>query len=88
MNQQHLDSISNIIIDGKIFNEEPMSKHTSFGIGGNTCYILPKNEIELSSLLSYCSNNRINIFFAGSGSNLLVSDKGYTGIVISLKKNI
>ena len=43
MNQQHLDSISNIIIDGKIFNEEPMSKHTSFGIGGNTCYILPKN---------------------------------------------
>ena len=86
MNNHHIENISNIIINGKIFNNEPMSKHTSFGIGGKTCYVLPKNELELSSLLSYCTKNEINIFFAGSGSNLLVSDQGYSGIVVSLKK--
>ena len=86
MDKQHLNEISKIIIDGKILNNEPMSKHTSFGIGGYTCYILPKNEKELSSLLAYCTNNKIDTFFAGSGSNLLVSDQGFNGIVISLKK--
>ena len=63
-----------------------MSLHTSFGIGGNTCFILPEDKQELSSLLSYCSKNKIKTFFAGSGSNLLVSDDGFNGVVISLKK--
>ena len=86
MNKVNYKNINKIIKIGVIKIDEPMSLHTSFGIGGNTCFVLPANAKELSDLLIYCSNNYIETFFAGSGSNLLVSDKGFSGIVISLKK--
>ena len=86
MKSNHYKNIENIIKEGTIKLNEPMSLNTSFGIGGNTCYILPKNKKELSQLLAYCDNNNIITFFAGSGSNLLVSDDGFEGIVISLRK--
>ena len=86
MNKIDYENIETIIQNGLIKLNEPMSLHTSFGIGGNTCFILPEDKQELSSLLSYCSKNKIKTFFAGSGSNLLVSDDGFNGVVISLKK--
>ena len=67
--------------------DEPMTKHTTFGIGGNAaCYVYPNSHLELSELLAYCHKNEISVFFAGSGSNLLVSDDGFDGVVMSLKK--
>ena len=86
MKRNDYNNITSIIKEGIIKLNEPMSSHTSFGIGGNTCYILPNNKSELAQLLSYCNNNKISTFFAGSGSNLLVSDDGFKGVVISLKK--
>lgn len=67
--------------------KEPMKKHTTFGIGGNVaCYVHPNSQTELCELLSFCNENIISVFFAGSGSNLLVSDDGFDGVVISLQK--
>ena len=75
------------IVDGNLMLNELMSKHTTFGIGGKVdCYIMPKTLNQLKEVLKYSSKNKINIFFMGSGSNLLVSDNGYNGIIISLKK--
>ena len=75
------------IVDGNLMLNELMSKHTTFGIGGKVdCYIMPKTLNQLKEVLKYSSKNKINIFFMGSGSNLLVSDNGYDGIIISLKK--
>jgi len=66
---------------------ESMKKHTTFGIGGNVaCYAYPKSKLELCKLLSYCKKNNIEVFFTGSGSNVLVSDDGFDGVVISLQK--
>ena len=66
---------------------EPMIKHTSYGTGGAVnAFILPKNIMDLKILLKYIAENEINLFIAGSGSNLLVSDRGYNGVVISLNK--
>ena len=62
--------------------QEPMSKHTSFRIGGNAeVMAFPKNEQELGSLLSLGCDVRI----LGAGTNVLAPDEGLEGLVICLK---
>ena len=86
MNQLDIDNMQSMI-QGPLLLNEPMCKHTTFGIGGNvTCYIMPKTLNDLKKILKYSSKNNIKTFFIGSGSNILVSDFGYNGIIISLKK--
>jgi len=68
--------------------DEPLAKHTTFGIGGPAdCMVFPENREELSKLLKYAYQKKISAIFIGSGSNILVWDKGFDGIVISLKKS-
>ena len=86
MKDAELNHMMNLLSHPPLLNE-PMTKHTTFGIGGNvTCYVYPSSQRELCELLSYCDENGIAVFFAGSGSNLLVSDDGFDGVVISLQK--
>lgn len=67
---------------------EPMKKHTTFRIGGPTDYYLcPHSTEELQKILQICRENKLEFFILGNGSNLLVSDKGYRGVVIQLWKN-
>ncbi len=67
--------------------DEPMANHTTFGIGGPAgCLVYPDNRDELSELLQYANKENIPAFFTGSGSNILVWDKGFDGFVISLRK--
>ena len=67
---------------------EPLAKHTTFGIGGPaTCMVFPESREELSTLLTYAYKKNISAIFIGSGSNVLVCDNGFDGIVISLKKS-
>lgn len=64
---------------------EPMSKHTSFKIGGPADVIaLPANEEELQALLKRAKDNGIPVTLIGNGTNLLVRDKGIRGLVIKL----
>jgi len=82
-----LNKIQNIAPDRVLINE-PMSKHTTFGIGGPAaCFIYPERE-HLKQLLKIAHDHSIPIFFMGSGSNLLVSDKGFDGIVVSFAKSL
>ena len=86
MKDTDMNHLMNLLSLPPLLNE-PMTKHTTFGIGGNVaCYVYPNSETELCELLSYCHDNNILVFFAGSGSNLLVSDDGFDGVVISLQK--
>ena len=69
------------------FIDESMKKHSTFGVGGSAkLFLLPKKETEIKNILRYSKEHNIKIFFTGSGSNLLISDKGFDGIIISLKK--
>lgn len=75
------------LIDSKILIDEPLKKHTTFGIGGNSSmFVFPENKKDLKIVLKYAFKNDIEIVFIGSGSNLLISDNGFKGIIISLKK--
>jgi len=69
------------------FPNELMKKHSTFGVGGPAkVLLLPKKEIEVKNILKYCNQNKIKTCFIGSGSNLLFSDEGFNGVIISLKK--
>ena len=75
-------------IRGKVLFDEPMSKHTSYGIGGPAkAYITPSDKEDLKSILKYSTENNVPTFFVGSGSNLLVSDEGIDGLVITLGRS-
>lgn len=67
------------------FNE-PMSKHTSFRIGGNAeVMAFPKSEEELAKLLRFCRGGNILPAILGAGTNVLAPDEGMDGLVICLK---
>ena len=86
LNNKHKIEIDKMLTSNILF-DEPLAKHTTFGIGGPAyCLIFPSNAKELSKLLKYANYNNIPIVFIGSGSNLLIWDKGFDGIVISLRK--
>ncbi len=64
----------------------PMSDFTSFKIGGPADFMcFPDGITQLKNLLGFCREHEIPYFVLGNGSNLLVSDLGIDGIVISLK---
>ena len=75
-------------VTGTFLEFEPMAKHTSYGIGGPArAYITPADQKDLARILRFAQENKIPTFFAGSGSNLLVADEGFDGIVITLGKS-
>lgn len=65
---------------------EPMSKHTSFRIGGGAeVMAFPKNSDALSEILQTASNLSAEVAILGAGTNVLAPDEGISGIVICLK---
>ena len=77
------------LVKGTIVENEPMSKHTSYGIGGPaSAYIIPKDRFDLSNILKFADRYSIPTYFIGSGSNLLVSDKGINGLVLSPARSL
>ena len=87
INYKKLESDLKKIGSDYIINE-PMSKHTTFGIGGPVDFlILPLDNSQIPDIIKSINLNKINSIFLGSGSNILVSDKGIKGAVISLKKS-
>ena len=71
----------------KLLKNEPLKKHTTFGVGGNAkIFIIPKSCEDIIKIVQFSKKNKIKISFIGSGSNIVASDKGFNGIIISLKK--
>ena len=84
-----IERISQFVPKENILEKELMSRHTTFKVGG-PCFILVKiDEVsQLKELLPYLVEEKIPYFFLGNGSNLLVSDKGYEGVVITFSKKL
>ena len=65
--------------------DEPMAKHTTLRVGGPAdVYVEPATEADLAAVLKYCGQLRAKFFVVGRGSNLLVRDAGFRGVVICL----
>jgi UDP-N-acetylmuramate dehydrogenase len=72
---------------GEILLDEFLSRHTTFKIGGPAdFYLYPKDHEDLCSIIDFCQKEEIDRFVIGNGSNLLVADSGFRGVVIDLSK--
>ena len=71
---------------GKVIENEPMYKHTTYKVGGPAKIFVKPNDIDsLIQTLNYCRDHDIKHMVIGNGSDLLFSDKEYDGIIISMK---
>lgn len=79
--------LEEILEEGMLKEAEPMRIHTTFRIGGPArFYALPKTEEELIALIQLCNQKEVPFFILGNGSNLLVGDQGFDGVVIEVKE--
>lgn len=78
--------LENNIKKENILLDEDMSKHTSFKTGGKADFYIKVYSIEeIKSILKISKENNIPLFVLGNGTNLLVKDEGYRGIIIQIK---
>ncbi len=76
------------VIRGSVLFDEPLSRFTSFGIGGPAdALVFPKDVEDLKAALAIAWKNGIPFFSMGGGTNLLVRDKGIKGLVINLSRS-
>ena len=74
-----------ILKDGEIIENEIMEHHTTFKIGGPARYFIkPKTIKHIIEIIKLCNKYQVKYFILGNGSNLLVSDNGYFGVIIQI----
>ncbi len=83
VNFEQLQKIAGI---ENVKEQEPMSAHTTFRIGGPADFFVEvQSEEILKELIEYCKKEGTSYFILGNGSNLLVHDEGYRGVMLSTK---
>ena len=89
MNQSFYDKLSNIIEKDSILVDEPMSRHITFRVGGSAdFFVTPGTKEEVRDAVRVCKEEKMPYYIIGNGSNLLVSDKGYRGVIIQIYKEM
>lgn len=88
MDQNITEIFIELLGKDRVHVNEPMSRHTSFRIGGPADYFLqPSDTEQIKKILDICRENKLPFFVLGNGSNLLVSDTGFSGVIIQLFHN-
>lgn len=89
MNKIIYEALVKVLDEDQIKPEEPMKNHVTFRVGGPAdFFVTPKNYEELSWVLKCCAKYEMPCYIMGNGSNLLVSDQGYRGVVIQLFRQL
>ncbi|MGN0329337.1 MAG: UDP-N-acetylmuramate dehydrogenase [Lachnospira sp.] len=86
MDRQEIKSmLESIVGESGVKIDEPMNIHTTFKIGGAADYfVTPSSVYELQSVITFLKKSDMEYFIIGNGSNLLVSDDGFRGVIIQL----
>ncbi|MEG2839025.1 MAG: UDP-N-acetylmuramate dehydrogenase [Lachnospiraceae bacterium] len=89
MKEDFYKQLANFMKKEQILLDEPMSKHTTFRVGGPADYfIIPKSIKELQKAVTLSKQYKIPYYIIGNGSNILVSDDGYRGVIIQIYKEL
>lgn len=89
MIQKLYETLCNINGTEQVQRDEPMSRHTTFHIGGPAAlFCIPRSVPALAATVKACIEADISYYILGNGSNVLVSDTGYQGVVIQLFRNM
>ncbi len=77
--------LSAYVPEEDILPEEPMCRHTTFRVGGPAqCLVRISSMEQLKRIVPYLRQIEVPFFILGNGSNLLVGDKGYSGIILQI----
>lgn len=89
MNEAVKQKFCQVLGKEQVLFEEPMKSHTTFRIGGPAeVFIMPKSVKQVQMAVKICQEEQIPYFILGNGSNLLVSDRGYRGVIIQMDRNM
>ncbi len=84
MKESFLKELTELLGEGSVTANEPMKLHTTFRIGGPAdVYAVPGDMRGLKETVALCRRGEVPYCILGKGSNLLVSDEGWRGVVIS-----
>lgn len=87
--QEFCHKLKNVITKGTVLTEEPMRMHTSFQIGGPAeIFVQPATGDEVRQAICLAKEEQIPFFVVGNGSNLLVSDDGFRGMIVQIGRNL
>lgn len=87
LKQEIITELKQYLPTERILEQEPMSRHTTFRVGGPARLFLEiATQEELKSTIQLLNDAGETYYLLGNGSNLLVSDKGYDGIILHLAK--
>ncbi len=84
MRQDFERELTEMMGEGQVHKQEPMSRHTTFRIGGPAEYFVTPRTAQLPALLALCDSHQVPYTLIGNGSNVLVGDGGIPGLVIEL----
>lgn len=83
------EKLKSIVGEDYIKQNESMAKHCTFRCGGEAeIYVVPGTVEELAQIIKVCKENCYPYMVIGNGSNILVRDKGYKGVIIELNNRI
>lgn len=89
MNQEIGKKLLSILKVEQVKKDEPMKIHTTFRVGGPSSYfVTPETEEEVAKVIEVCTQENVPYYIVGNGSNLLVSDQGYEGVIIQIYKQM
>ena len=89
MIQKLYETLCHINETENVLRDEPMSRHTTFRIGGPAAlFCTPRTVPQLADTVKACVEAGVPYYILGNGSNVLVSDAGYEGVVIRLFRNM
>ena len=89
MESEFKDRLEEILGRDRVLLQEPMKKHTTFRVGGPADYfVTPESKEDIQRIIALCKEEGVPFYIIGNGSNLLVSDKGYRGVIIQIYKEM
>lgn len=89
MNLEFYNQLIQSVEKDRVLLDEPMSKHTTFRVGGPADYfVIPKSVQEVQSVVDLCHQFEVPYYVVGNGSNLLVGDRGYRGLILQIYKEM
>ena len=83
------EELCKVVSEDQILKDEPMDKHTTFRAGGKADYlVMPSNEEQVRDLVLLLKKENVPYYVMGNGSNLLVRDQGFKGVIIQIARNM
>lgn len=92
MTARHTSALEALLVDerfdGDVYPGEPLSRHTTYRIGGPARFYVQVCSVgALKRLVGVCEETGVPWVVVGRGSNLLVADEGYPGVAIALGRD-